>query len=146
MALIGEGDNLVRQLALSDKLVLVRVVVIRFVGVRGFGIGAVEVPAVLLNKVVTVALGINGLCTGRVGMIFAAVINRRTGVHKVVSAFGLENTARQCQAGPRTFVERAPTSHVVIIVVLLALFRNTLTLGWGRSSSGQGSQGGQDGK
>jgi len=145
-AIIREGDDRVRQLALSDKLVRVRVLVDRFVCIGGARIGGVVAVAALLNQVVTPALGIDGLCTGRVGMIFAAVINQRTVVHKVVSAFGLENTALYLQVGPRTIVERVPTSHVVVIVVLLALFRNTLTLGWGRSSSGQGSQGGQDGK
>jgi len=145
-AMIREGDNRVRQLALSDKLVLERVLVNRFVCISGGRIGAVETSAVLLNNVVTVAFGINGLCTGRVCMIFAAVIIRRTVVDKVVSAPGLEHTALDLQGGPRTFVELVPTSHVVVIVVTGALFGNTLTLAWGRSSSGQGSQGGQDGK
>jgi len=146
-AVIREGDDRVRQLALSDQLVRVLVLVDRFVCVGGARIGGIVAPAVLLNQVVTAALGIDGLCTGRVGMIFAAVtIRRRIVVDKVVRATGLERTALDLQGVPRTLVESVPTSHVVIIVVTRALFGNTLTLAWGGSSSGQGSEGGQDGK
>jgi len=121
MATIRVGDDQVRQLAVSDKLVLGRVLGNSVGCTRGVRIGAVVVPVANFDQVVTISLRIDGLCTGRVGMIFAAVSIPRTVGNKVVSAPGLEHTTRDLQVLRGTAVPRVRTSQVVVIVVLLAL-------------------------
>jgi len=146
MAFIREGDNRVRQWALSDNLVLGLVLVITFGSIGDVIIGAVVVPVAHLDDIVTIALGINGLATGNVRMMLAAGVKTRTGVEKVVSAPGLDHTTLEYQTSPRTLFESPIPSDIVVIVVPRALFGNTLILAWGRSRSGQGGQGGQDGE
>jgi len=146
MAFIREGDNRVRQRALSDNLVLGLVLAITFGSIRDVIIEAVVVPLVHLDHIVTVALGINGLATGNVMMMLAAGVKPSTGGEKVVSAPGLEHTALEYQTSVRTLLESPTPSEIVLRVGFVALFGNTLILAWGRSRSGQGSQGGQDGE
>jgi len=104
------------------------------------------VTAANLDHVITVALGINGLCTGHVTLALAAESIPRSVFHEIESTVGLEYPALELQVGPRTAVESVPTSQVVAIVPLMALFGNTLTRLWGRSSNGKAGNGGQDGK
>jgi len=136
----------VRQLTLSDKLVFVVEGVVSFARRHGGVIGVVVFAAANLYHIVTVAFGINGLSTCKVGMTLAAIIIRRTGVHKVVSTPELGYARLELQRGIGTLIEGVPTRHVVAKVVLVSLFRNALTLARGRSSDGKASQGGQDGK
>jgi len=146
MAINRHPENRVRQRALSDKLDPELVLEIRFECTVGFCKGALGVPVVYLHHVVTVACGTQDLCTLHVGMMFAAESNRITVVHRVESAVEVDCTANEMHQGIRTFVERELASQIEFFVEPLALVRITLALAWGRSSSGQGSQGGQDGK
>jgi len=56
-------------------------------------VGFIVAAVADLHHVVTVAFGIDGLCTGKVGVTLAAEIKRRTGGEIVVRTLELEYTA-----------------------------------------------------